>query len=144
MFERRSLQIIPAMLISLVIAACGGGEEATPATPSAPAPPPPPPSAAPAEVGGLVDVKNQDPGGSGAYKFSPSEFTFKLGESVIFSLTAESELHNFTVEDLGIDSDVKPGEIVLVNHTFEKVGTFRLICIFHVANGMEGTITVVQ
>ena len=142
MLKRPFLKIIPVILISLAIAACGGGEEATPASTSAPSSPPPPSAAPPAS--GIVDVENQDPGGSGEYKFSPSEFTFKLGQSVVFSLTAESELHNFSVEDLGIDSDVKSGELVLVNHTFDKVGTFRLICIFHVANGMEGTITVVQ
>lgn len=156
MLKRLLLKAIAATVIALTLAACGAGEETTPAPGiSSPPPPPPtleqtpdtgvsPPTEAPAPTGQgtLFAIVNEDPGGSGTYKFNPSELTFAVGETVDFTLTAETELHNFTVEELSIDKDVDSGQQVTFSHTFEKAGTYRLICIFHEANGMVGMITV--
>ena len=144
-------------VIGLLAVACGGGA-APPAAPSQPASPPPPPPApaapvtapapaapgpAPAPSGGaVVEVRMQDEAGSGAYGFDPSEFNFKVGDTVTFMFTAETEFHTFTVDDLGIDEAVDPGPAASLTFTFDQTGTFPLICIPHELQGMTGTITV--
>ena len=96
-------------------------------------------------TGTQVTIVNGDPGGkTGKYVFSPNTFNFKKGESVDFTLTAESEVHNFNIEPLNLDTDIDSGETLSFNYVFDKVGTYKFICIFHEANGMTGTITVTE
>ena len=151
MLKRLIPLLLLAGVVSLAMVACGGDgdEEATPTTrPAAPAPAaptqPPAPAATvappPPSDGRSVRIVNEDVGGSGAYKFSPSELTFKLGETVNLILRAETEFHTFTVDDLGIDQDLGAGEELTVPFTFDKPGTFALICLVHPQ--MTGTITV--
>ena len=85
---------------------------------------------------------NQDAGGSGDYKFAPSDFKFKRGEAVTFIMTAETEFHTFTVDELAIDESVSAGETTTFTHTFDKPGTYRLICIPHESLGMVGKLVV--
>ena len=88
-------------------------------------------------------VVNEDPGGSGKYQFNPSELSFKVGDRVAFTLTAETEFHTFTVDDLGIDEALSKGEEVNFTFTFDRAGTFDLVCLVHGGpQGMVGTITV--
>ncbi len=94
------------------------------------------------EQEGVVKVENQDPGGSGTYKFVPSDFKFKQGEAVTLSMTGETEFHTFTVDELEIDESVNAGETTTFTVTFDRPGTYRLYCIPHEAFGMEGTITI--
>ena len=95
---------------------------------------------------GVVTVINRDLGGSGAYAYEPSEFSFKAGDTVTFVNIAETELHSFTIDDLGIDVDIdggtNPGQEESVTITFDKPGVYPVICIYHEGNGMLGTITV--
>ena len=90
----------------------------------------------------VVDVNNQDPNGSGSYKFSPDEIVLSAGETIQFNITAETEFHTFTVDDLEIDVSVDAGQTEKLVFTFEKAGTYRLYCIPHEAQGMVATITV--
>ena len=93
-----------------------------------------------------MEVLNKDKGGSGEYTFEPAELTFNVGETVNFEIIAETELHSFTVDELGIDVDIdgsaNPGQKETLTYTFDKPGTFRLVCIYHEGNGMVGEITV--
>jgi plastocyanin len=57
-------------------------------------------------------------------------------------MTAETEFHTFTVDDLDIDEAVSSGDTVEFTVTFDKAGEFHLFCIPHEALGMEGTIKV--
>ena len=79
---------------------------------------------------------------SGSYAFDPSELVFSVGDTVTFSLTSEAEFHTFTVDELGIDEAVIAHEEATLTFTFQKTGTFELICIPHETLGMVGTITV--
>ena len=95
------------------------------------------------EVDTEITVINRDPGGStGGYRFDPNEFTFSAGETVELTITAETEFHTFTVDDLGIDVSIDGGETATLVFTFDTPGTFRLICIPHEAFGMVGAVTV--
>lgn len=89
-----------------------------------------------------VEVLNRDVPGSGVYAFDPKEFTFSVGDSVEFTVMAETEFHTFTVDELGIDEAVLGGETVTFTYTFEEAGEFTLFCIPHQSLGMVGTITV--
>ena len=59
-----------------------------------------------------------------------------------FSLCAETEFHMFTVDDLGIDMAVSGRTNETFTYTFDRAGTFELICIPHQGLGITGTITV--
>lgn len=99
-------------------------------------------TAVPAATGDSTFVSLQDPSGSGSYVFGPDELTFEVGESVTLVLEAEGEFHTFTVENLGINVPVNAHTTEGLNFTFDKAGTYNLICIPHRALGMVGTITV--
>jgi plastocyanin len=90
----------------------------------------------------VVEVLNQDPGGSGSYTFKPNKFTFDKGQTVTFKMSAETEYHTFTVDKLKIDEDINADEIINFKVTFNETGTFELYCIVHKANGMVGEIVV--
>ena len=89
-----------------------------------------------------MTVELQDIGGSGKYEFENSEHSFKVGEKVTFTLTSETEFHTFTVDDLDIDVEVDEGSTETFTFTFDSPGTYKLICVPHESQGMEGTITV--
>lgn len=144
-------------IVSLALVACGSPPPEPAATPTpisvSPAPPPAAPVAAlptadPGQSSGgngggaQFEVSLQDPGGSGEYAFAPSEMTFSVGDTISFSLAAETEFHTFTVDDLGIDVSVDGETTETLSFTFAEAGTFELVCIPHEALGMVGTITV--
>ena len=82
------------------------------------------------------------------YGFDPAEMNFTVGETVTFTLIAETEYHTFTVDDLGIDEEIdaseEPGASATFTYTFDTAGTFPLICLVHELDDMVGTITVSQ
>ena len=143
------LSVVLLLAVGAVAAACGGGEGGdeggSPTKAPAPTVAATAPAAgqpAPSSGGRVVRVENQDKGGSGVYQFVPSELDFKVGDTVTFEITAETEFHTFTVDDLGIDVSLEAGETVRHTYTFDKTGTFKLLCIPHETFGMTGTITV--
>ncbi len=89
-----------------------------------------------------VEVELLDEGDDGPFAFAPKDFTFTVGEVVNFRLASESVLHTFTVNELGIDVAVEGGEAVEFTHSFDEPGIYKLICIPHLAFGMDGTISV--
>ena len=154
----RRLIPLTALVVFAAMAAlaCGGDDEPAPAAPR-PSPPPPPAATAPAAPAPTapvvpapvipgpkteVTVKLNDSGGRGPFAFDPVDLSFSAGEAVSFTFVGESTFHTFTVEELGIDVDVNGGETVSFDFTFDRPGTYTLICIPHQALGMVGTITV--
>ena len=137
--------LIMAAVLSVLLAACGGGDEATatrvPLTPTLV--PPTPPSTGGGEV---IEVTLADEERN--YRFRPVDFTFKVGEKVRLRLHSQSEFHTFTATDLPtqegqqISVFVNGRETVEAEFTPSQAGTFDLICIPHQSFGMIGTITV--
>lgn len=137
----------------LAIFACSGTNtiQQPTAQPSSPPPPPPAPTAESNASSGHASngatgegkefiVTLEDLGGS--YAFSPTDMTFNVGDAITFVLTAQSEFHTFTVDDLEIDVSVDSGETVKHTIIFDQPGTFNLLCIPHELQGMVGTITI--
>ena len=144
--RRLAALILLATLMSVALVACSSDTEpaptAAPPTPTAQAVAPTAAPSTPSQPPDGTVVSLQDPGGSGSYIFSPSEFTFSVGETVMFTLTSEKEFHTFTVDDLGIDEYVNAGETVTLTFTFDTPGTSQILCLPHAVLGMLGTIPV--
>ena len=155
---RQILSSVSIVIVIFALTACSGASESkSETTTSRTSPNPPPPAAgvpyketsgsntetSGSDSGTTVTVLNGDPGGpTGAYKFTPSEQTFAVGETVTFVLKAESELHNFSIDELEVDLDVDKGSEERITVTFDEPGSYKFYCLFHEANGMTGTITV--
>ena len=90
----------------------------------------------------VIRVEAQNLAGSGAYRFSPDQLTFSVGQTVEFQITGETKFHTFTIDELGIDLAVPAGQTVSFQFTFETPGTFRVISIPHESDGMVATIVV--
>ena len=133
-----------AVLLAAASAACGsnGGEQEATVAPTVTAIETPAAAPEPSIPDGAVTVINRDQSGSGEYRFDPSELTFKVGEEVTFALVAQTELHTFTVDELGINVVIDPGTTELFTFEFAKAGTYNLICIPHESFGMTGQIVV--
>ena len=156
--QKRNLLVLASVCVVLMIGAiaCGQPVPEPPPPTTAPRMSPPPPPPAPtvavassqngtgqASGGGTpIDVGLLDIGGSGEYAYSPADMTFSVGETVTFTMTAESEFHTFEVDDLDIYVEVDAGDTVDFTFTFDEAGTYELICTPHSAQGMIGTITI--
>ena len=158
MLQKRNLLVLASVCVALMLGAvaCGQPTPEPPPPTTAPRMSPPPPAPAPtvavassqngagqAAGGGTpIDVGLLDIGGSGEYAYSPADMTFSVGETVTFTMTAETEFHTFEVDDLDIYWEVEAGDTVTRSFTFDKAGTYELICTPHNAQGMVGTITI--
>lgn len=166
--KRTAISLISGIVLALLLAACGSDDPEPPTGVDSP----PPPEAAAAEVvkaasqtivgteaegddaaasvgggceGGTArTVALEDPAGSGAYQFDPSELSFAKGECVNFTFTSETEFHTFTVAALDIDVSVDGGATENLGFTFDVAGEYELICVPHELLGMVGTITISQ
>jgi plastocyanin len=132
----------------LALAACTGNGQTITSTPTPTVTPTPTPTVTPTPTPTPcptnVDVVGRDLSSSGLYTFDPEDITVCAGDTVTFKITSETEFHTFTVEALDIEVDVWAGETVELTFTFDKAGTYELICRPHQSVGMTGTITVRQ
>ena len=115
----------------LVLAACGGANEASPA-----------PSTGSTTAGDTSGTTIEVTLRERPFRFIPPDSTFEVGKTYTLVLKSVSAFHTFTVGDLGIDIPVNGGETVTQTFTPTKSGTFRLICIPHESLGMVGEIVV--
>ena len=138
------LAAVTVAILTLSVVACGADPpSATPIPTHTPTPTPTPTVATPLPCPeGGTRLTNEDPGGSGKYRFNPSELTFKVGQTVTLCLKAESEFHTVTVDELEIDEALDARETRNFTYTFDRAGEFRLYCIPHEALGMIGKIVV--
>ncbi|PWV36652.1 MAG: hypothetical protein DJ555_06140 [Desulfurococcaceae archaeon] len=101
-----------------------------------PASPTPPTKPTPARE---VEVKLRD------YYFEPRTITISLNETIRFVLRNEGRVsHTFTIDELGINVGLAPGETKTVEITFNKTGSYTFYCIPHKAIDMVGNLTIVM
>ena len=112
MFQRSICTIFSAVVL-IGFVACGGSDNSEEEPASAPL--------APAVSASGITVKME--GTSGKYKYLPAAFTVSTGDSKDFKLVGDDELHTFTVEDLGINWELGPGETKRFSFTFSRAGT---------------------
>jgi plastocyanin len=75
--------------------------------------------------------------------FNPEVITIPNGTSTKLILKNKGKKeHTFTVEKLGIDTEVQPGKERTITITPKQPGTYELICRYHFQEGMVGKVIV--
>jgi len=75
--------------------------------------------------------------------FNPNVITIPAGKTITFILknTGKKE-HTFTVNKLGIDTEIQPGKEKTISVKAIPPGTYEFICRYHVGAGMAGKMVV--
>ncbi|HXF57511.1 MAG TPA: cupredoxin domain-containing protein [Actinomycetota bacterium] len=125
-------------LLTLLATACGGGRQEGGA--ASPAPPP-------VQLQGRVNDHGTKDLGSATelemklddFYFGPTFVEASPGATVTVELENEGDVpHTFTVESLGVDETLQPGDRKEVQLTLPQSGVVNFICRFHVGQGMQG------
>lgn len=75
--------------------------------------------------------------------FNPKAITIPNGTATTVILKNKGvKEHTFTVEKLGIDVEVQPGEEKNITVNPKQPGTYELICRYHFQQGMVGKVMV--
>ena len=75
--------------------------------------------------------------------FNPKDITIPNGKTTTLILKNKgSKKHTFTVEKLGIDTEVQSGKEKTITVKPTKTGTYDLICRYHFQEGMVGKVIV--
>ncbi|WP_404443266.1 cupredoxin domain-containing protein [Sutcliffiella horikoshii] len=75
--------------------------------------------------------------------FDPKVITIPSGASLTLVLKNKgNKEHTFTVEKLGVDEEVQPGEEKSIAVKPTRPGTYELICRYHLQQGMVGKVIV--
>jgi len=72
------------------------------------------------------------------FEYNPSEITVKKGVPVVIEIVSLDRKHGFTIPELHIRMDVKPGEKNVVRFTPDRAGTFNFHCDNFCGDGHEG------
>jgi plastocyanin len=77
------------------------------------------------------------------FEFAPEETSVKTGGTVLLT-NSDPFVHDFVLDELGIDVTVGPGSEALVAFNDASPGTYEYICSLHSdgTSGMMGTITI--
>ena len=62
------------------------------------------------------------------FEFHPNKVTARLGQPFVLVLTSEDRIHGFKMPDLGIRTDIVPGQETRVRLVPDKAGNFAFIC----------------
>ena len=72
------------------------------------------------------------------FEYNPSEITVKKGRPVVIEIVSLDRKHGFTIPELNLRMDVKPGEKNVVRFTPDRAGTFNFHCDNFCGEGHEG------
>jgi cytochrome c oxidase subunit 2 len=62
------------------------------------------------------------------FSFNPHSITVPVGSHVTFYVTSADVEHGFSIPETGVNAMVTPGWVSSVSHTFNKAGTYLLVC----------------
>jgi cytochrome c oxidase subunit 2 len=71
------------------------------------------------------------------FEYSPAEVHLKRGVPVVLELVSLDRTHGFDAPDLGLRSDIKPGEPTRLRFVPEKTGRFGFHCDVFCGSGHE-------
>ena len=75
--------------------------------------------------------------------FNPKDITIPNGKTTTLILKNKgSKKHTFTVEKLGIDTEIQSGKEKTITVKPTETGTYDLICRYHFQEGMVGKVIV--
>ncbi|WP_175990352.1 cupredoxin domain-containing protein [Bacillus sp. Marseille-Q1617] len=91
----------------------------------------------PVETGKSIEVELNDD------FFNPKAITIPSGKATTLILKNKGvKEHTFTVEQLGVDTEVQPGKEKTITLNPKQAGTYELICRYHFREGMVGEVIV--
>ena len=79
------------------------------------------------------------------FEFHPNKVTVKAGQPAVLVLTSEDRIHGFKMPDLGVRTDIVPGQETRVTLLPAKPGSFTFFCDVFCGDGhedMDGTLVV--
>ena len=62
------------------------------------------------------------------WEFEPSTIRVKKGDKVKLKIESVDVAHGFKISELGINKELKPGQITVVEFTADKIGEFEFFC----------------
>ena len=62
------------------------------------------------------------------WSFKPNEITVKAGSKVTFYVTSKDVIHGFHIDETNVNFMIIPGQVSKLSHTFDKPGTYKIIC----------------
>jgi len=62
------------------------------------------------------------------FMFSPSKLTIPVGSKVTFYVTSADVVHGFEIAKTDVNMMAIPGWVNNATHTFDKAGTYLLVC----------------
>lgn len=63
-----------------------------------------------------------------AFGYTVPELKVPVGKEVIFKVTSTDVVHSFTIDNTKVNMMVVPGRITTKSYTFEKPGTYLILC----------------
>jgi cytochrome c oxidase subunit 2 len=72
------------------------------------------------------------------FEYDPSEITVKKGIPVVIDIVSLDRKHGFTIPELKVRTDVKPGQKNVVRFTPHTAGRFNFHCDLFCGSGHEG------
>lgn len=79
------------------------------------------------------------------FEYSPKEIVLKKGVAVVIEVESRDVVHGFNLPDLGVRTDVIPGQVARVHVTPQKTGRFTFRCDIFCGTGhedLDGTVVV--
>ena len=72
------------------------------------------------------------------WQFDPSVIHATKGQALVIELKSLDRVHGFSIPDLNVRTDVKPGEMTRIRIVPDKAGTFTFHCDVFCGDGHEG------
>jgi plastocyanin len=110
------------------------------------------------DEGGTIQIAGQDANDHGSmdvtgsdeaelelddFYFEPTVLEGEAGQTLTVELENEGDAtHTFTVDELGVDEEVQPGDRGEAEVTFPDSGALLFYCRFHQGGGMRGALSV--
>lgn len=63
-----------------------------------------------------------------AFGYTAPELRVPVGKEVVFKVTSTDVVHSFTIDNTKVNMMVVPGRITTKSYTFEKPGTYLILC----------------
>lgn len=62
------------------------------------------------------------------WRFEPSEIRVPAGSTVEFVISTKDVIHGFWIGNTNVNAMVLPGEVTVVEHTFDEPGEYTVMC----------------
>jgi cytochrome c oxidase subunit 2 len=72
-----------------------------------------------------------------AFGYDPQKLEVPVGATVDFTVTSTDVVHGFEIVGTNVNMMIEPGEVSHVRHTFDKPGTYLILCNEYCGAGHE-------